>query len=70
MPVGFLLDATGDRLRVSAFDYEVSTDTRVAAIVTENGHALISGRLLADIVSTVRGDVHLELTGSRMMLKS
>ncbi|MET9819766.1 hypothetical protein [Streptomyces sp. NPDC006355] len=67
---GLLLDATGDRLRVSAFDYEVSADTIARATVTENGRALISGRLLADIIGTVRGDVHLELTGSRMLLRA
>ncbi|NEA46870.1 DNA polymerase III subunit beta [Streptomyces sp. SID10815] len=67
---GLLLDATGDRLRVSAFDYEVSADTSAPAAVTENGRALISGRLLSDIVSTVRGDVHLELRGPRLVLKA
>ncbi|MFI9176151.1 DNA polymerase III subunit beta [Streptomyces lincolnensis] len=67
---GILLDATGERLRVSAFDYEVSADTAVPATVTETGRALISGRLLSDIVATVRGDVTLELTGPRMVLKA
>ncbi|MEU9796398.1 DNA polymerase III subunit beta [Streptomyces sparsogenes] len=67
---GLLLDAADRRLRVSAFDYEVSADTSAPATVTENGRALISGRLLSDIVSTVRGDVRLELTGSRMLLKA
>ncbi|KUN58445.1 DNA polymerase III subunit beta [Streptomyces griseorubiginosus] len=67
---GVLLDALDDRLRVSAFDYEVSADTNCPATVTENGRALISGRLLSDIVATVRGDVHLELTGSRMLLRA
>nr|WP_024126093.1 DNA polymerase III subunit beta [Streptomyces sp. FR1]AHE38711.1 Hypothetical protein pFRL2_36c [Streptomyces sp. FR1] len=67
---GLLLDATDDRLRVSAFDYEVSADTSAPATVTENGRALISGRLLSDIIGTVRGDVHLELTGARMLLKA
>ncbi|MFF7139419.1 DNA polymerase III subunit beta [Streptomyces sp. NPDC008196] len=67
---GLLLDATDDRLRVSAFDYEVSADTGCPATVTENGRALISGRLLSDIIGTVRGDVHLELTGARMLLRA
>ncbi|MGW1596963.1 DNA polymerase III subunit beta [Streptomyces sp. NPDC002343] len=67
---GLLLDATGNRLRVSAFDYEVSADTTAPATVTENGRALLSGRLLADIVSTIRGDVHLERTGTRLMLRA
>ncbi|WP_217208908.1 DNA polymerase III subunit beta [Streptomyces sp. AC550_RSS872] len=67
---GILLDAQHERLRVSAFDYEVSADTAVPATVTENGRALISGRLLSDIVSTVRGTVSLELHGPRMLLKA
>ncbi|MFL4953289.1 DNA polymerase III subunit beta [Streptomyces sp. MMS24-I31] len=67
---GILLDAQEERLRLSAFDYEVSADTAVPATVTEDGRALVSGRLLSDIVGTVRGDVHLELTGPRMVLKA
>ncbi|WP_331724770.1 DNA polymerase III subunit beta [Streptomyces canus] len=67
---GILLDAHEDWLRVSAFDYEVSADTGAPATVTENGRALISGRLLSDIIATIRGDVHLELTGSRMLLRA
>ncbi|RSS67698.1 DNA polymerase III subunit beta [Streptomyces sp. WAC06128] len=67
---GLLLDATGDRLRVSAFDYEISADTTAPATVTETGRALISGRLLSDIVPTVRGAVHLELRGPRLTLKA
>lgn len=67
---GILLDAQDERLRLSAFDYEVSADTAVPATVTENGRALVSGRLLSDIVSTVRGDVTLELKGPRMVLRA
>ncbi|MEU8480342.1 DNA polymerase III subunit beta [Streptomyces hygroscopicus] len=67
---GLLLHASDSQLRVSGFNYEVSADITVPATVTENGRALISGRLLSDIVSTIRGDVHLELTGSRMMLRA
>lgn len=67
---GLLLDASSSRLRVSAFDYEISADTTAAATVFETGRALVSGRLLSDIVSTVRGDVHLELRGPRLVLKA
>nr|AAF68381.1 putative DNA-polymerase III, beta chain [Streptomyces coelicolor A3(2)] len=58
------------RVRISAFDYEISADTTAAATVTETGRALVSGRLLSDIVCTVRGDVHLELRGPRLVLKA
>ena len=67
---GLLLDASSSRLRVSAFAYEISADTTAAATVTETGRALVSGRLLSDIVGTVRGDVHLELRGPRLVLKA
>ncbi|MFF5638271.1 hypothetical protein [Streptomyces sp. NPDC012825] len=62
---GLLLDATGDRLRGRAFDYDVSPDTTVPATVTKPGRALVPGRLLADITATRRGDVHPDLDGTR-----
>ncbi|MEU0949945.1 DNA polymerase III subunit beta [Streptomyces canus] len=65
---GLRLDASNSQLRVSGFNYEVSADTSVAATVTKKGRALVSGRLLSDIVAKVHGDVHLELTGPRMVL--
>lgn len=46
---GLLVEATGDGLRLSAFDYEVSARIEVPAEVAEPGSALVSGRLLADI---------------------
>ncbi|WP_037613786.1 DNA polymerase III subunit beta [Streptomyces albus] len=67
---GLLLAAADGRLRVSAYDYEVSADTTAPAAVTEPGRVLVSGRLLSDIVSTVRGTVHLELRGPRLVLKA
>ncbi|OIJ95433.1 DNA polymerase III subunit beta [Streptomyces colonosanans] len=67
---GLLLHADTDTLRVSGFDYEISADTTIPATVTENGRALVSGRLLTDIASRVHGDVHLELTGSRLLLSA
>ena len=67
---GLRLDANNGRLRVSGYDYEVSTDTSVAATVTKKGRALVSGRLLSDIVSRIQGDVHLELKGPRLVLRA
>ncbi|WP_411078351.1 DNA polymerase III subunit beta [Streptomyces sp. cmx-10-25] len=68
---GLLLDATGnERLRVRAFDYEVSADTTVPATVTKPGRALVPGRLLADITATLRGDVHLALDNTRLTLRA
>ena len=66
---GLLLTATDDDgLRVSAFDYETSSDTTIAAAVTDTGRALVSGRLLTDIAARVRGAVRVELTGPRLVL--
>ncbi|MFD3484914.1 DNA polymerase III subunit beta [Streptomyces sp. NPDC058665] len=67
---GLLLDAGDGTLRVSSFDYEISADTTAPATVAENGRALVSGRLMADIVARVRSDVDLELTGPRLVLRA
>ncbi|MER0443237.1 DNA polymerase III subunit beta [Streptomyces sp. Edi4] len=67
---GLLLAAEDGQLRVSGFDYERSADTAAAATVTAPGRALVSGRLLADIVAAVKGDVRLELDGTRLLLRA
>jgi DNA polymerase-3 subunit beta len=48
---GVLIETSDDGLRLSSFDYEVSTQTEIAADVEEPGRILVSGRLLADIAS-------------------
>lgn len=48
---GVLLEASAGALVLSSFDYEVSSRTEIAAEVDEEGTALVSGRLLADIAS-------------------
>jgi DNA polymerase III, beta subunit len=48
---GVLLEAGDGTLTLSSFDYEVSSRTEIAADVDEQGSALVSGRLLADIAS-------------------
>ncbi|MFD5898653.1 DNA polymerase III subunit beta [Streptomyces sp. NPDC060366] len=67
---GLLLTAGTDQLRVSGFDYEVSADAAVPAVVSEPGRALVSGRLLADIAGVVRGDVQLTVEGPRLILNA
>ena len=52
---GILLTADGSTLTLSAYDYETSTTTTVNADVTTPGTALVSGRLLADIVKALPG---------------
>ncbi len=46
---GLLIEASGDHLTLSSFDYEVSGRVEVDAVVEEAGTVLVSGRLLAEI---------------------
>ncbi|BDZ54770.1 hypothetical protein GCM10025870_18430 [Agromyces marinus] len=46
---GVLIQAEGDGLVLSSFDYEVSSRTEIQADVEEPGTVLVSGRLLAEI---------------------
>lgn len=48
---GVLIEASGEGLILSSFDYEVSARTEISAKVDEPGRVLVSGRLLADIAS-------------------
>ncbi|GAB2528818.1 DNA polymerase III subunit beta [Paramicrobacterium agarici] len=48
---GVLIETTDAGLRLSSFDYEVSSQTEIDADVDEEGTILVSGRLLADIAS-------------------
>lgn len=46
---GLLLEAEGQLLTLSSFDYEVSARVEVEADIAEPGRVLVSGRLLAEI---------------------
>ncbi|WP_167133510.1 DNA polymerase III subunit beta [Paramicrobacterium chengjingii] len=48
---GVLIETTESGLRLSSFDYEVSSQTEIDASIEEEGTILVSGRLLADIAS-------------------
>lgn len=48
---GVLIETGESELVLSSFDYEVSTQTKIAAAITEPGKILVSGRLLAEIAS-------------------
>jgi DNA polymerase III subunit beta len=50
---GLLVQADGDGLTLSCFDYEVSGRAQVAAEVAEPGAALVPGRLLAEITRSL-----------------
>lgn len=48
---GVLIRSTDSGISLSSFDYEVSAQTEIAADVEEAGTILVSGRLLAEIVT-------------------
>jgi DNA polymerase-3 subunit beta len=50
---GLLLQADGDGLTLSCFDYEISAMLRIDAEVKEDGTALVPGRLLAEITRSL-----------------
>jgi DNA polymerase-3 subunit beta len=66
---GVLLDASNDRLTVSGFDYEVSSQMGVDVDAETPGRVLVSGRLLAEITRALPNHpVQLEVTGARAEL--
>lgn len=73
MPVltGLLLDAHGDKLTVSGFDYDTSTRAILDADVIEAGRLLVPGRLLADITGSLPGDtVEITMAGEQAAITS
>jgi DNA polymerase-3 subunit beta len=66
---GLLVRADSSGVTFSSFDYETSAQISVRATVTDEGEALISGRLLADIsrslpakpVDITAGDSRMEI---------
>ncbi|WP_125100130.1 DNA polymerase III subunit beta [Leucobacter chromiireducens] len=67
---GALIEAEGESLTVSSFDYEVSARTSVLAQVSEAGRALVSGRLLSEIAQRLpHADVEVTLLESRVEVR-
>jgi DNA polymerase III subunit beta len=66
---GLLLQADGDGLVLSCFDYEISAVLRVDAEVKEHGTALVPGRLLAEITRSLPAlDVEVATDGDMVDL--
>ena len=66
---GVLIEATSEGLIFSSFDYEVSTQTKVAATVETPGRVLVSGRLLAEIANRLpNAPVTFESVESRIQV--
>lgn len=67
---GVLIEASEGQLTLSAFDYETSARTTVAADVTEAGRSLVSGRLLGEIAQRLpHADVDVSLAETRVQLR-
>jgi DNA polymerase-3 subunit beta len=66
---GLLIKAGDDGLVLSTFDYETSARATLSAEVSDEGSALVSGRLLADICRSLPDKpVDMVLDGSRVSL--
>lgn len=65
---GIVIDADTD-LTLSAFDLETAGSITTGAAVAEPGRVLVSGRLLAAVAKTLRGDDEVELAGDGRSLR-
>ncbi len=66
---GLLVEASADGLVLSGFDYETSARASLPAEVSDEGSALVSGRLLADICRSLPAHpVDLSMTGTKVSL--
>jgi DNA polymerase-3 subunit beta len=66
---GLLIEAGSDGLVLSTFDYETSARATLTAEVNDEGSALVSGRLLADICRSLPAKpVEMMLDGARVSL--
>ncbi|WP_141014958.1 DNA polymerase III subunit beta [Nocardioides sambongensis] len=64
---GLLIEAGADGLVLSTFDYETSARATLEADISDEGTALVSGRLLADICRALPAKpVELALDGARV----
>lgn len=68
---GVMIDASGNQVTLSVFDYEVSARATISAAVDNPGKVLVQGRLLAEIVGKLPGEtVSLALNENRLNLSS
>ena len=66
---GLLIEASDDGLVLSTFDYETSARATLDADVADEGQALVTGRLLADICRSLPAKpVEMVLDGPRVSL--
>jgi DNA polymerase-3 subunit beta len=66
---GLLIETTDNGLMLSTFDYETSARATVPADVSDEGRALVSGRLLADICRSLPAKpVEMTIEGAKVSL--
>jgi len=66
---GLLIEASDEGLVLSTFDYETSARATLSADVADEGKALVSGRLLADICRSLPAKpVEMVIDGTRVSL--
>ena len=66
---GLLIEASDSGLVLSTFDYETSARADLVAEVSDDGAALVSGRLLADICRSLPAKpIEIQLDGPRVSL--
>ena len=69
MLAGLLIEASHEGLVLSSFDYETSARATLSAEVADEGRALVSGRLLADICRSLPAKpVEMTIDGARVSL--
>ena len=67
---GMLVEADGDLVRVAAFDYDVSVRADLAAAVAEPGRILLPGRVLAQVVASLKaGQVEIMASGAEAQIR-
>jgi DNA polymerase-3 subunit beta len=68
---GVRIVASGEHITLSAFDYDVSHEARVAAEVVGEGECLVSAAFVRSIVASMRAkDVELVLDGDVLTISS
>ncbi len=66
---GLLIETTSDGLTLSGFDYETSTRATLPAEIADDGRALVSGRLLSEIVKSLPAKpVDVSLDGTKVQV--
>ena len=66
---GLLIETSSDGLTLSGFDYETSTRATLAADIADDGRALVSGRLLAEIVKSLPNKpIDVSLDGTKVQV--